>query len=117
MDYYALKGDVVTCLSGHAIITIDKHMPFPTQIHNTVNLTDRGSALPIEACTPCCPQCRTPYARWAGGNIELHFTDGWREIYGPNRKPRAVQASQRQQLYDGLDTGVLRPARRDRRFG
>ena len=117
MDYYALKGEVVVCLSGHKIFTIDKHILFPQQIHNTVDIRHRGSALSVEACTPRCPQCDEPYARWAGANIELHFTDGWREISGPNRKARAVPVTQRQQLYDGMDTGVMRSQRRDRRFG
>lgn len=94
MDYYAVKGDIVTCVAGHEIYVVQDHMPFP-QINNNIDVSKRELSITraahIEQCTPKCSECSMPYARWTNtANMELHFNDGWRNIDGPNRRARTV---------------------------
>lgn len=107
MEYYALKGDIVTCMAGHKIYVIRENMPFPS-VH-TVNRSESGLQ-PVQIdTTPRCPECHTPYARWTTtANLELHFSDGWRDFNGPNRKPRSVQITQGQFNHGRMDTRIVR---------
>jgi hypothetical protein len=109
VDYYALKGEFVVCLRGHNIFEIYQHLPFP-QLHSpSIMSKGEGNALPVESCTPRCPQCNEPYARWTNtANIELHFKDGWRDISGPNKRACSMPSAQRQFNNGSLDTKSMR---------